>query len=88
MMRLAPLACSESGGATHTLMTRYSIGLDLGGTNLRAAAVSQDGKMLEVARQAAMRLVENDPTLAKPEHRGLLARVRERRSSMAVVTVS
>ena len=28
-------------------MAEYSIGVDLGGTNLRAAAVSQDGKMLE-----------------------------------------
>ena len=28
-------------------MTQYSIGLDLGGTNLRAAAVSREGKMLD-----------------------------------------
>lgn len=28
-------------------MTEYSIGVDLGGTNLRAAAVSRDGKILE-----------------------------------------
>ena len=27
-------------------MTDYAIGVDLGGTNLRAAAVSRDGKML------------------------------------------
>lgn len=28
-------------------MARYAIGLDLGGTNLRAAAITEDGKMLE-----------------------------------------
>lgn len=28
-------------------MARYSIGVDLGGTNLRAAAIGRDGKMLE-----------------------------------------
>ena len=27
-------------------MTEYAIGVDLGGTNLRAAAISRDGKML------------------------------------------
>ena len=27
-------------------MSDYAIGVDLGGTNLRAAAVSRDGKML------------------------------------------
>jgi glucokinase len=27
-------------------VTDYAIGVDLGGTNLRAAAVSRDGKML------------------------------------------
>lgn len=28
-------------------MARYSIGVDMGGTNLRAAAITEDGKMLE-----------------------------------------
>ena len=28
-------------------MTEYSIGVDLGGTNLRAAAISKDGEMIE-----------------------------------------
>lgn len=28
-------------------MPRYSIGVDMGGTNLRAAAISEDGKMIE-----------------------------------------
>ena len=28
-------------------MAEYSIGVDLGGTNLRAAAVSRDGKIIE-----------------------------------------
>jgi len=28
-------------------MTEYSIGVDLGGTNLRAAAIDKNGKLLE-----------------------------------------
>ena len=28
-------------------MAEYSIGVDIGGTNLRAAAVSSDGKILQ-----------------------------------------
>jgi glucokinase len=36
-------------------MARYSIGVDMGGTNLRAAAISQDGKMIEkIAGSTAM----------------------------------
>ena len=31
----------------HLPMTGYSIGVDLGGTNLRAAAIDSTGKMLE-----------------------------------------
>src|SRR5580704_4775303 len=31
----------------HSINLRYSIGVDMGGTNLRAAAVSQEGTMLE-----------------------------------------
>lgn len=37
-----PPICYDSGG-----MASYSIGVDLGGTNLRAAAVSEQGKVLE-----------------------------------------
>lgn len=59
-----------------------------GNLDFKIADLVQDGKMLEVARQAALKLVEEDPKLAKPENRGLLVRVRERRSAMAVVTVS
>ena len=31
----------------HWFMAEYSIGVDLGGTNLRAAAISKDGKILD-----------------------------------------
>lgn len=59
-----------------------------GNLDFKIADLVQDGKMLEVARQAAIKVVEADPQLAKPENRGILGRVRERRSAMAVVTVS
>jgi hypothetical protein len=48
----------------------------------------QDGKMLEVARQAAMEIVEANPRLDGPEWERVLDRVQERRSDLAVVTVS
>ena len=35
------------GGIIRLIMAEYSIGLDLGGTNLRAAAVDRTGKMLD-----------------------------------------
>ncbi len=36
-------------------MSRYSIGVDMGGTNLRAAAITEDGKMIEkIAGSTAM----------------------------------
>jgi hypothetical protein len=48
----------------------------------------QDAAQLEVARQAAMEIIAADPLLARPEHQGMLERVRERRSEMAVAVIS
>ncbi|AIE87021.1 ATP-dependent DNA helicase RecG [Fimbriimonas ginsengisoli] len=59
-----------------------------GNLDFKIADLVQDGKMLEVARQAAMEAIERDPALSAPEWAGVLARVQERRSDMAVVTVS
>ena len=40
-------ACYGRNGMIRLIMSEYSIGLDLGGTNLRAAAVDRSGKMLD-----------------------------------------
>lgn len=59
-----------------------------GNLDFKIADLVQDGKMLEVARQAAIEAIEADPMLSGPEWGAVLARVQERRSDLAVVTVS
>lgn len=59
-----------------------------GNGDYKIADLVQDGKLLEVARQAAMRLIETDPALKKPENRMVLEKVKERPGQVAVVTVS
>jgi ATP-dependent DNA helicase RecG len=59
-----------------------------GNRDFKIADLVQDGKLLEVARQAAMRLIDKDSSLGMPEHRGVLEKVRERRQSTAVITIS
>ncbi len=59
-----------------------------GNLDYKIADLVLDGRMLEVARQAAMRLVDSDPTLSQPEHSGILAKVKQKRSDAAVVTIS
>ena len=59
-----------------------------GNRDFKIADLVQDGKLLEVARQAAMKLIESDPNLEDENHSGILRKVRERRSELAVVTVS
>ncbi|MBC8064064.1 MAG: ATP-dependent DNA helicase RecG [Chlorobia bacterium] len=59
-----------------------------GNRDFKIADLVQDGKLLEVARQAALKLIEKDPTLVLPENQGILAKVQERRSQTAVITVS
>ena len=59
-----------------------------GNLDFKIADLVQDGKMLEVARQAAFELVNVDPTLERPEHATILARVRQQRAEAAILTVS
>ncbi len=59
-----------------------------GNRDFKIADLVQDGKLLEVARQAAMRLIESDPFLRLEENAGILEKVQERRSQTAVITVS
>jgi len=48
----------------------------------------QDGLLLEVSRQAAMQLIRVDPQLQQPDHAGIKEKIQERRSQLAVVTIS
>jgi ATP-dependent DNA helicase RecG len=59
-----------------------------GNLDFKIADLVKDAAMLEVARQAALEIVAADPHLARPEHKGMLERVRERRSEMAVAVIS
>ena len=52
------------------------------------ANLVQDGPLLERARSAALRILEADPELSRPENARMLARVLERRPDQALVTVS
>jgi len=44
---------------------------------LKIANLAQDGKMLEIARNAAIEILENDPQLEKPENRILVNQLRK-----------
>ena len=44
---------------------------------LKIANLAQDGKMLEIARGAAMEILEDDPSLEKTENRVLLTQLRK-----------
>jgi ATP-dependent DNA helicase RecG len=55
---------------------------------LQIADLIQDSKLLEVARQAAIELIESDPELAKPEHAPLLRKASEKWSADAAIVVS
>ncbi len=59
-----------------------------GNLDLKIADLVQDGRMLEVARQAAIRIIDADPVLGRPEHALMLEKVRLQRSDQAVITVS
>ncbi|MEZ0325635.1 MAG: ATP-dependent DNA helicase RecG [Fimbriimonas sp.] len=59
-----------------------------GNLDLKIADLVQDGRMLEVARQAAIKIIEADPELKRPEHALMLEKVILQRSDQAVITVS
>jgi ATP-dependent DNA helicase RecG len=48
---------------------------------LKIANLAQDGKMLEIARRTAMDILDEDPTLAKPENSVLVAQLRKLKSN-------
>lgn len=59
-----------------------------GEVEFRIANLVDDGPVLEVAKQAALGILAEDPRLEREEHAGLLARVKERRSAEALIIVS
>ncbi len=59
-----------------------------GNLDFKVADLVQDGKMLEVARQAAIDLLKSDPNLELPEHAAILDRVLGQKGNRALVTVS
>ena len=59
-----------------------------GNADFRIADLVQDAKQLEVARQAVFRALERDPQLKASVWIPVLEKVRERRSDLAVVSVS
>ena len=59
-----------------------------GNADFRVADLLQDGRQLEIARQAVFRALERDPELRSPVWGPVLERVRERRAELAVVSVS
>jgi ATP-dependent DNA helicase RecG len=59
-----------------------------GNLDLKIADLVQDGKQLELAREAAIQLITLDATLSRPEHEGILEKVKQRRDDQAMVTIS
>jgi len=59
-----------------------------GALDLHLADLIQDSRMLEVARQAAIELLENDPNLSRPENQAILERSRQQWSADAAIVVS
>jgi len=59
-----------------------------GNSDFKIADILQDGRQLEIARQAAMQVIEQDPRLENPEWAIIREKVLARRSDMAVIAVS
>lgn len=59
-----------------------------GNLDFKVADLIQDARMLEVAREAAIRVIELDPHLEWPDHQKLLQKVQTIPGSAAMVTVS
>lgn len=59
-----------------------------GAVEFKLANLVDDGPLLEQARDAAMRILEEDPELQKAENRVLVAKARERRRDEALIVVS
>jgi len=59
-----------------------------GNLDFKVADLIQDVRMLEIARQAALEVVERDPPLSAPEWEAVLELIRQQRSDAAVITIS
>ncbi len=59
-----------------------------GSLDFKVADLLQDSKLLEIARQAAMRIIETDPNLSGAEWTKVRTKIRQRRSDVALITVS
>ena len=59
-----------------------------GNCDFKIGDLLQDGRQMEMARQAAFRLVSEDPHLTRPEYRPILEQVRRQRADVAIVAVS
>jgi len=49
--------------------------------DLKIANLAQDGKMLEIARNAAMEILDDDPQLAKTENRVMATQLRKMKTN-------
>lgn len=59
-----------------------------GSLDFKVADLIQDSKLLEVARQCAMKIIENDPKLSGAQWEMVRQKIRARRSEVALITVS
>jgi len=59
-----------------------------GSLDFKVADLIQDSKLLEIARQVAMRIIEEDPKLVGAQWTKVRSKLRERRSDVALITVS
>ncbi|HWD37508.1 MAG TPA: ATP-dependent DNA helicase RecG [Fimbriimonas sp.] len=59
-----------------------------GHADFKVGDLLTDGKMLEVARQVAIEVVQKDPKLSGPEWKRVLENVRKARSEAGIITVS
>lgn len=59
-----------------------------GSLDFKVADLIQDSKLLEIARQAAMRIIEQDSLLSSAEWDKVRRKLRERRSDVALITIS
>lgn len=59
-----------------------------GSLDFKVADLVQDSKLLEVARQCAMKIIEANPKLTGPEWSLVREKIQDRRSDVALITVS
>ena len=50
--------------------------------DLKIADIARDGQLVQMARDEAQRIIDQDPTLAEPRHQVLLSRLRQLRKDL------